>query len=289
MNSGGIRLCTNESGRDVPGTGSVKDGTCHDVASRSRTSGPAETLRALWRFAFLIGYTLAMIPGGLLKSAYAEDPDRFIAMCTSQWCDTLTRILGVEVTLSGMVPGDGVLVVSNHRSYIDIAVIGKYLHCSFLAKAELGRWPVLGWAATAARTVYVRRDSAESRKKSRETIRKKINAGISFVVFPEGTTSRTGLLPFKKGIFRTAAEADIAVVPVTVRYHNEDSSWVDDDTFIGHFVRTFGRKKLQVSVSFGPAFRGTDSEKLMHIVRDRIYKTLTQEEPGGPKAREITH
>ena len=182
--------------------------------------------------------------------------------------------MNIAIDRRGEIPAQGVLLVSNHRSYVDIAVIGSHLPCTFLAKRELKSWPVLGWAATTARTVYVSRDSASSRRESREAVGRKLSAGISFVVFPEGTTAASGLLPFKPGIFKTAADGGFPVVPVAIEYDDRDASWIGDDTFIDHFMRTFGRHKTAVRITFGEPISGINENSLLVRSREQIQEAL---------------
>jgi 1-acyl-sn-glycerol-3-phosphate acyltransferase len=238
------------------------------------------TVRAGIRLAGISACTLLKIGHVLLRGLVVGNSDGDIARLTRSWCLRLCRILGMNVMVRGTVPESGALLVSNHRSYIDIGVIGSCLPCSFLAKAELRLWPVFGWAATAGRTVFVRRDSPESRRRSREEIRKKLVEGISFVVFPEGTTAREGLLPFRPGIFKTAAQEGYAVVPVAIDYEVPEDAWVDDDTFMGHFMATFGRRRVKAAVTFGTPLQGRDAGRLMRDARRQIEGFLDGAKPS---------
>lgn len=237
-------------------------------------------IRATLRLAGIAAYSLAKVGHVLLRDLFIGNSDRDIARLTRDWSAGLCRILGVEVTVRGAVPESGALLASNHRSYIDIGIIGSCLPCSFLAKAELKSWPVLGWAAAAGRTVFVHRDSAESRRRSREEMRGRLSQGISFTVFPEGTTSREGLLDFRPGIFITAAQEGYAVVPVAVEYRNPEDAWVDDDTFVRHFMATFGRRRVRADVTFGSPLRCGDAGSLMGETRRQIQTFLDGPDGG---------
>ena len=184
--------------------------------------------------------------------------------------------LGVRATARGDPPPPGVLLVANHRSYIDIAVIGARAPCSFLAKEEVSRWPILGFGARrCGNIVFVRRDDLASRRKARGAVARVLEAGVTVVVFPEGTTFRgPGTLPFKRGIFRMASEGGFPVAPVALDYEDPDDAWVGEDTFVRHFLRVFSRKTIRVGLTFGPVLRGNDADRLRESAREWIDQTL---------------
>ena len=118
------------------------------------------------------------------------------------------------------------MLVANHRSYIDIVAILSQVPCSFLAKAELLKWPVFGPAAKHGGTIFVDRDNADSRYDSRSQIAAVLEKGVSVVVFPEGTTSAgPGLLDFRKGVFHIAAERALRITPVMILYTDPSTAW----------------------------------------------------------------
>jgi 1-acyl-sn-glycerol-3-phosphate acyltransferase len=87
----------------------------------------------------------------------------------------------------------------------------------WIAKKELLRVPLFGWAMWATKHITVDRTDPADGLKSLERAKQRLAAGISIVVFPEGTRSRDGrLLPFKKGGFLLAAQTHTDIVPVTI-------------------------------------------------------------------------
>jgi 1-acyl-sn-glycerol-3-phosphate acyltransferase len=87
----------------------------------------------------------------------------------------------------------------------------------WLAKKELLRVPFFGWAMWASKHITVDRGDHLTALDSLQKAKESIRAGISIVVFPEGTRSSGGtLLPFKKGGFLLAVQAGIPIVPVTI-------------------------------------------------------------------------
>ncbi len=214
-----------------------------------------------------LGLLAAATSAGMARVLWAAGRRRWspglAAREAQRWACRLTEGLGIDVTRHGALPEGPVLLVGNHRSYIDIAALLSLCPASFLAKSELASWPLLGPAARLGNTLFVERESKTSRRAARNAVARRLGEGVPVVVFPEGTTTAgPGLLPFRPGIFATAAEAGITVVPVAVEYHERSHAWVDDDSFIPHFMRVFGAPAVGVEVSFGPALNGRDCDSL---------------------------
>ena len=156
---------------------------------------------------------------------------------------------------------------SNHESNVDPPVLFQALHkrLHVLFKAELKKLPILGKVMVAGGFVPVERDRKEASMASIEHAARSIREGNSFLIFPEGTRSRTSeLLPFKKGGFIMAIKAQAPIVPVAVsggRESMQKGSW---------FVRP-----AMVDVRIGKPIETTgytldDRDQLIEIVRARI-------------------
>jgi 1-acyl-sn-glycerol-3-phosphate acyltransferase len=162
----------------------------------------------------------------------------------------------VKVDRDGHVPGERVLVVANHRSYIDIPILLAALPCVFLAKDEVASWPLFGRAAARLRTVFVQRDCRISRREARHAAGDLLSRGISFAAFPEGTTSGgPGIRVFLPGLFRLAEERGFPVLPVAIHYADPEDAFIDTATFLPHFLATSRKRNVRVQVRFGPLLR----------------------------------
>jgi 1-acyl-sn-glycerol-3-phosphate acyltransferase len=129
---------------------------------------------------------------------------------------------GISARLAGAdrIPRERTAVYcANHASNIDAPLLFHILHprLHMLYKAEFGRMPILGPAAPIAGFVPVERQNHEQSQQAVDLAAASVSRGHSFLVFPEGTRSRTGeLLPFKKGGFIMAIKAQVPIVPVAI-------------------------------------------------------------------------
>src|ERR1700760_4711713 len=116
---------------------------------------------------------------------------------------------------------EGVLVVANHVSWIDIYVINAWRPTPFVSKAEIRKWPVVGWLAQQLDTVFVQREKRSDAKRIMHELAERLNAGQKMCVFPEGTTSNgLTLLPFHANMFQAAVSASSPVQPVCLMYED---------------------------------------------------------------------
>ncbi len=177
------------------------------------------------------------------------------------------RVIGRE-----QIPRDRpVVFCSNHESNVDPLVLFQALHrrLHILYKAELSKLPILGPLLQLGGFVPVPRENRDEAFKAIERAAASIRGGNSFLIFPEGTRSRTDqLLPFKKGGFIMALHAKAPIVPVAVhggRAAMQKGSWI---------VRP-----VNVSVRIGEPVETADltdddRDRLIAIVREQIEAML---------------
>jgi 1-acyl-sn-glycerol-3-phosphate acyltransferase len=139
------------------------------------------------------------------------------------WGKIQLRTTGSRVTMKGLEHLDSrksYIVVSNHQSFFDIFSLLGHLPLQFrwIAKAELFRIPLLGWAMTRTGYIPIERDSPKKAYRSMLQAAEKVREGVSILIFPEGTRSPDGLLqPFKKGVFLIALKSQAPILPVAIR------------------------------------------------------------------------
>jgi 1-acyl-sn-glycerol-3-phosphate acyltransferase len=128
----------------------------------------------------------------------------------------------------------GVLVVGNHVSWIDIYVINAWRPTPFVSKAEIRKWPVVGWLAQQLGTVFVQREKRSDAKRIMHELANRLLAGEMMCVFPEGTTTDgTSLLPFHANMFQAAVSASAPVQPICLMYEDARGMLSTAPAYIG--------------------------------------------------------
>lgn len=219
------------------------------------------------------------------------------------WAKGVWRILGLSVEVRGTRPSGGpFLIVSNHLGYLDIAVLAGVLPVTFVSKEEVRRWPLLGFLARSAGTIFV---SREDRVRARDFVNRvgdRLAGGEDVLVFPEGTSSRGNtVLPFKTAAFASVSRKPFPrVVPVRIDLLEvggepvtdplrDVACWHGDMEFAPHFWNFLGSGGARFRVSIGGPARSEslDRKTIARFARDKMI-ALEQETrrcgallPGG--------
>ncbi|WP_271948058.1 lysophospholipid acyltransferase family protein [Ruegeria faecimaris] len=168
-------------------------------------------------------------------------------------CRNAFRILGISYRTTGELMTQRGAVVANHSSWLDIFALNARKRIYFVSKAEVAKWPGIGWLARATGTVFIERD----RKKAREQtllFQERLTAGHKLLFFPEGTsTDGLRILPFKTTLFAAFFTEDLRdfmyVQPVSVVYHAPKGEpdrfygWWGDMDFAPHLLKTLGARR----------------------------------------------
>ena len=187
------------------------------------------------------------------------------------WTWLVLRTVGVRLKVSGLDRLDKnrpYIFIANHQSHIDIPVLVQSLpgfQLRWIAKKTLSYVPFFGWALVASRHILIDRANRAAAMSSLTKAKKKLAAGISVMIFPEGTRGVQGRLGrFKRGAFLLAIKSKTPIVPVTI-----SGSW-----------RILGRKDWRLKSGVIEVFvhepiaverlGGKDSEELTERVRDII-------------------
>ena len=238
-----------------------------------------KTLRLVARFLFFVVYTSIIVLEIWLRNLLWGEDIRRSMKVRRRWARNLLSGVGLQVKTEGVVPDFPSLIVSNHRSYLDPILMLRDVYGYPVAKAELANWPVIGKGAKMAGILYLKRESAGSRSGTLRQMMEKIEAGFSVIIFPEGTTSAlNGTLPFKKGGFKLAAQANIPVVPIALVFVDERDFWVGKDSFLSHARRRFGEREIEVRLCYGPAISSDDPNVLLSKSQAWIDAILTSNE-----------
>ena len=189
----------------------------------------------------------------------------------------LCKLLGVTLVIEGAPPAGAALLVANHVSWLDIPVLSAIAPLSFIAKREVGTWPLFGAMAKLQRTVFVNRENRHSTGNKRNEITARLQKGDCLVLFPEGTSSDgTQVLPFKSSYFGAVEGLDIPVVPITISYQGTPKfyAWYGDMDLVPHLWAVIKAGPLKVRISFHPALANADRKTMAREAETVIRRAL---------------
>lgn len=166
------------------------------------------------------------------------------------FCRELCKVFNLEIQVHGVIPREPALWVSNHVSWLDIAVLGSGARVFFLAKAEIEKWPILGKLAKGGGTLFIKRGSGDSIK-IKEQITNFLKRDIPVLFFPEATTSDGSKIKKIYGrILGAAIDANRPVQICLICYVNQDGEldtiapFVGDLSFADHVKKVLEMPKV---------------------------------------------
>jgi len=173
-------------------------------------------------FALWIGVLLAVLVPPLWVAVAVSRRKSTVDAITRGWCRAVLRLAGCGPTVHGLehLPRQGAILVANHASYIDVAVLMAALPVDlrFVAKRELLTTPIVGTILRKAAHLTVDRVDVSRGAADAARVTAAVRDGAVACVFPEGTfVRRAGLLPFRLGAFKAGVEAGCPVVPIAIR------------------------------------------------------------------------
>jgi 1-acyl-sn-glycerol-3-phosphate acyltransferase len=173
-------------------------------------------------------------------------------------------IVGARVKRIGVPLKRDVFYISNHLSWIDILAIGGTSGSAFVAKAEIGATPLIGWLANFNRTVYVKRENRLGVAEQINQLRDALAENWAITVFPEGTTTDgQSLLPFKTPMLRVLEPPPpgVMVQPVMLDYGAvaEEIGWIGEESGVNNAKRILSRPGgFRLKVTFLEPFHPRD-------------------------------
>ena len=244
-------------------------------------------LRTLWRLPLLLlhvtlGLAVTVVLMGPVGRALTIAGERGDQWVIRTWSRLMMRCFGLRTTRIGTpVPG-AVMFVANHVSWIDITLLHSQRVVGFVAKSEIARWPLVGWLASQAGTIYHHRGDNESLHGVMHQMLQRLQEGHAVGVFPEGRTcSGHELGPFHARIFQPAVLAECPVQPVALKYGAGGSAqtvvaFQRRENFLQNFWRLLGEPPRPVEVHFlePTAAEGQGRRQLAEVCRERIVAAM---------------
>ena len=234
----------------------------------------------------LVGLPLTLLAINPLTARWRlASGERYDHRAIRAWSTVMLRIFGLRVRRVGTPLPGAAFFVANHVCWIDISLMHSQRMLGFVAKAEISRWPLIGWLASRAGTIYHHRGNNESLHGVMHQMLERLHSGEAVGVFPEGrTTDGREVRIFHARIFQPAVLAEVPVQPVALRYgQNGDAQTViafaPGESFFANFLRLLGEPSRPAEVHFlAPVQPTADGRRrLAETCRQRIVSAMRGE------------
>jgi 1-acyl-sn-glycerol-3-phosphate acyltransferase len=200
------------------------------------------------------------------------------------WSAGLLRVLGVALHTEGGPRAGATLLIANHVSWLDIAAIhASAPQARFVAKADVRRWPLIGWMVASAGTLFIERERRRDAMRVVHQMAQALHNGDTVAVFPEGTTSDgRSLLPFHANLLQAAIATSTPVQPVVLRFSDPQhpvspsAEYIGDTTLLQSLWRIACAEGLRVHVRWLPAQGSAhaDRRRLAQHLHDEVARHL---------------
>ncbi|MFE3059672.1 lysophospholipid acyltransferase family protein [Nocardia sp. NPDC059239] len=207
----------------------------HSPCGPSCVDAPAEagTLRVAARIAGIAGVLLSF------PIAHYATPRRRRAGLQRRYARALLACCGIRVRIvDNRAPEDrregGVLIAARHIGWTDIVALTAVEPVSFVARADMVEWPMLGDVAKRVRVIPIERERLRQLPSVIATMADRLRAGERVTFFPEGTTwcgRAHGRL--RPALFQAAIDSDTPVQPIRLRYLDRDGDLSTIPGFVG--------------------------------------------------------
>jgi 1-acyl-sn-glycerol-3-phosphate acyltransferase len=211
---------------------------------------------------------------------------------TLRYCRLLCGLLRVRVRVTGSPASQQpTLILGNHVSWLDIVVLSTIRPFAFVAKREVGTWPLVGMAARHLGTVFVDRTRRQDTAEVNAEIARRLAGGDPVILFAEGTSSDGNrVLEFRSALIGALAQVGAArpvlLQPMSIGYtrnqglpmgrqHRPLVAWYGDLDFTPHFKEFVRRGVVDVTVTFGAAVpfdEGADRKALARTLETTVRR-----------------
>ncbi len=242
-----------------------------DWTDEIRPAGLPRRIAAAAKLVGFLGLTLPLMP---VQAALLRLSPRAARRMPHWYHRRVCRLLGIRLRVEGVLePGVPVLLLANHVSWLDIPVISAAAPVSFVAKKEVGGWPLVSWLARLQRSVYVDRTRRTTIGDTANEMTVRLAMGDALVLFAEGTSSDGArVLPFKTSLVAAAkptrgtnsqAPAPTVVQTLAIVYTHLHGlplgradrpliGWYGDMELGGHVWELLMAGPIDVTVRLGP-------------------------------------
>ena len=197
------------------------------------------------------------------------------------WSQAMLAILGLQLRIEGQLLQQGpLMLVCNHISWLDIAVLHAAVHCRFISKDDIRNWPVLGTLASGGGTLYISRASRRDALRVVHQMAQALQQGNVLAFFPEGTTGDgSTVLPFHANLLQAAIAADAPVQALGLIFEDAATGapsfapcYVGDETLLYSAWRTVCAPPLRAVLRCAPvqSAQGRERREFASALRDTV-------------------
>jgi 1-acyl-sn-glycerol-3-phosphate acyltransferase len=230
-------------------------------------------VRAVLRTGAFVGFSAGILAAYEARrvttpeSGQEQLADRYRSRLTNG----LLRVFGAELLTHGQHTHEGgALVVANHQSALDIAVMLSLFQAVLVSRHDVADWPLLGRLAKHGDTIFVDREDRRSGAAALREIRRRAKEGRTVVAFPEGATfPGDSVHEFHPGAFAAVRSLDIPIIPVGLAY--SPAVAYAEESFAKHIARIAAHPRTRIAVHLGELLPAhLDARSAAETARDRV-------------------
>ena len=203
------------------------------------------------------------------------------------WSKKILSCLNFDVVIKGNVPEqfDGLLIMANHVSWLDVLALNYLQSVHFVAKKEIRRWPLIGKIVATMGTVFIDRSDRKDSVRISANVASRLENGGTVAIFPESTTSSgMQLLPLKAALFEAAIMANQPIQPVALCYYDEHRQRSEipaytESSLIQSFLQVIKMRKGFIEIIYCDRIMPTAAEDRFELRQSTqtVLKTIVEE------------
>ena len=242
------------------------------------------TTRALIRILLIGLWTAALLSILAVGSLFRLRSETRLAVwrgrIVTRWARGIARVMRMRIRVMGTPPRGAFVLVANHLSYLDVIVLQTEVQATFVAKAEVSTWPVLGWLTQTVGTLFIDRTKRKDIVRINALIEAVLRRNDGLAFFPEGTSSKGDkVYPFKASLLDLAARRRYPVASAALSYQTPPGEppahlavcWWGDMTFADHLFNVLRLPWFEATLVFGnQPIQETDRKALARKLTEQV-------------------
>lgn len=234
----------------------------------------------------------------LMASFYPRYNKTRQALFLKRWSLKLLEILNVRLVVKGDLPAAmpaNSMLAANHVSWLDIFILYTRYYARFVAKAEMRKWPVIGWLCVKVDTLFIKRVRRSDTARINQTITHALRGGDCIAIFPEGTTADgTYLEAFHTSLLEPAVMSQSTLYPVALRFCdrygavNTEVAYADETTLMGSLIKILAQQEIRAELIFAKPIltKGKNRRELARaaeaVIASLLNLSVHRRKPGTP-------